>query len=48
MGTLCKLAMRSGSGDGKNLGMVNSFLGKKGGSQLRKKHIIGAVAYMLG
>ena len=44
MATHCQMAAWSGSGERQNIGAVNSFESKKGGSQLQTKRHIGIVA----
>ena len=44
MATHCQMAAQSGSGECQNMGAVKSFEGKKGGGQLKTKHLIRVVA----
>ena len=43
MATHCQIAARSRSGERQNIGAVNSFEGRKGGSQLQTKNQISVV-----
>ena len=47
MATQCQTALRSGSGEDQNIGVVNSLEGKKGGSQLQNKNLIWVVSYKM-
>ena len=39
-GVHCQTAAQSGSGEGQNIGAVNSFEGKKEGGQLQTEHLV--------
>ena len=47
MATHCQTVTRGGGSERQNLGVVNFFGDKKGGSQLQTKNMIGTVDYKL-
>ena len=48
MATHCQTAARNGSSERQNIGVVNSFEGKKkGGGQLQTKHLVKCVVFTL-